>query len=343
MRRRKLWGDISTAILALVLAVIVWVNATYQSDRPREDFFPKPIPIEVLNAPSGLVVTNNPPNSVRVKLKAFASSWQTLTVNDFRAVADWSGLTEGTHAVPVKVTCFDRTVSIISVHPDTIYVRLERLERKLKEVAVELKDREEVPLGYRVNAPEVDPDLVAVEGPASAVEKVAKLKVSLSLANQRAPFERVLTPVPVDEFGYPVTGVTLSPQTVTVKVNIEKKHNYREVVVRARTKGQPARGYFVSGVSVVPSTVTVIGPPSVIDKMGGLVDTKEEIDITGATRMVAQRVPLDLPEGVFVLGAQEGEPFEVLVTVDIAPVMGGTTVELPIKVRRLRKGLVADL
>lgn len=340
MRRRVLDG-VGTVVLALILGVIVWVNATYQSDRPREDLFPEPIPVQVLGAPSGSVATNDPVQNVSVRIRAFSSSWATLTADDFSATADWGGLTEGMHPVPIKVACSDRTTTIMSVHPRTAYVRLESIKKELKDVAVELLDRDEVPLGYRVYSPDVDPDLVSVEGPASVVDRVARVAASVSLLNQRASIDRVVELTPVDEDGRPVTGVALSPQAASVRVAIEKKQNYREVAVRARTKGQPARGYFVSGVSVVPATVTVVGPPGIIDTMAGLVDTKDEVDVTSATRMIAERAELDLPVGVSTLGAAEGEPAEVLVTVEIDAVTGGTTVELRLDTRRLQDGLIA--
>ena len=51
---KKGLDNIGSAILALVLATVVWVNATYTSDRPREDYYPLNIPIEVVNIPLGL-------------------------------------------------------------------------------------------------------------------------------------------------------------------------------------------------------------------------------------------------------------------------------------------------
>jgi len=341
--QRKIWDDIGTAVLALVLAIIVWVNATYQADRPREDMFGTAVPIEVLGAPVGLVATNNPTTEVQIKIKAFSSSWDVLSVTDFSVTADWTGLEPGMHAVPVNATCSDRTTTIIDVHPSTVYVRLEEVKKEPKEVAVELLNRDNVPIGYRVYAPIIEPALVTVDGPASAVDRVANLRVSLSLLGQSTSIDRVVEPVPIDDQGQLVTGVTLSPKEVRVQVTVEKKQNYREVVVRARTVGQPAKGYFVIGVDVVPASITVVGPPTVIDAMGGLVDTMSEIDITGATRLTAARMELDLPEGVTVLGAQEGQVYTVLVTVGVDAVTGGTTVELPLTIRKVQEGLVPKL
>lgn len=341
--RRKIWDDVGTALLALVLALIVWVNATIEGDEPKEGIFPDPIPIHVLDAPSDLIDTNNPTEHIKVTIKTFTSIWEGLEAADFSAVADWRTLGEGMHAVPIEVTCSDPTVNLLSIHPSTVYVRLEPVKRELKEVTVDLQDRDQVPLGYRVYLPETEPDLVTIEGPASAVDRVARIAVSVSLLNKTDSVERLVEPVPVDEGGKPVEGVNLTPQTVTVKVAIEKKQNFREVAVRARTKGQPARGYFVSGVDIVPSTITIVGPPNVIDTMGGLVDVKGEIDVTGATRMLADKMALDLPGGVSVLEAKEGETFTILVTVWIDAVTGGTTVELHLEARKLQEGLVVKL
>ena len=339
----KLRDNLGSAMLALVLALIVWVNAVYQNDRPYEDYFPEQIPIEILNAPSGLAATNDPATSVRVQVRAFSSRWAALTTADFSATMDWSGLVEGMNTVPVQVTCADPTVTILGVQPQAVYVRLERIRRVTEDITVELQDRNEMPLGYTIGDPVVTPSTVTVEGPASTVDRVTQVQLPLSVLNQRAGFERDVALVALDESGAEVTGVTISPATAHVQLDIVKSENYREVAIRARTTGQPARGYFVSGVNVVPATVTLVGTADVIEAMGSLVDTATEIDVTGATRMLAERMELDIPSGVSVLGATEGETYTVLVTVSIDAVTGGSTVELPIQTRKLQEGLTAKL
>jgi len=341
--RRNLWDDLGTVVLAVGLALVVWVNATYQSDRPREALFPEPIPIQVLNAPIGLTVTNDADEYVSVRIKAFASSWASLTASNFSATADWSGLTEGVHPVSVKVTCSDPTVTIVSTQPESVYVRLERLRKEFASVTVELEDMDDMPLGYAVGSPQVDPEVVRVEGPESAVERVARIVAVISLAGQRTSLDRMVEARPLDKEGNLAAGVRLMPKTVRVSLEVEKKLNYREVAVRARTKGQPARGYFVSSVDVDPDTVTVVGPPAVIAAMAGLVSVKGEVDVTGATRMVAERMEFDLPEGVSVLTEREGDQPKALVTVGIDAVTGGTTVELTLRATRLGEGLMVRL
>lgn len=339
---RKFWGGLGTVSLALVLAIIVWVNAIYQNDRPREDFYGEALSVQVLNAPAGFVATNNPSQSVRVRIRAFSSTWVTLSASDFDVSADWKNLREGLHSVPVQVSCSNRTVTVLSIHPETIYVRLEPVQQITETIIVDLRDQDAIPLGYAVGLPQATPNQVRLSGPASVVDSVVRVAVSVSVMNQRATIERVMEPIPLDENGRAVSGLTIEPSSVAVRVAIEKKEGFREVAVRVRTKGQPERGYYVSSLSVVPASVTLVGPPAVIEKLSSLVDVIGEIDISGATRMIAARMALSLPDGVSVVGANEGVPYEVLATVGVDAVTGGTTVELPLVAHRLQEGLSAQ-
>jgi len=336
---RKLIDALGTILLSLVLAVIVWVNAIYQVDKPNEDWFPELVHIDFINVPAGLALRNTPQDYVKIRLKAFESSWQSLTTSSFRAVADWAGLGEGTHPVSVKVTCSDRTVTITGTQPETIYVQLERTIKAALEVTVNAQDLDQVPAGYAVDTPEVTPRFISVEGPFSLVEQVRSVVATLSLAGRRSSLTTKVQPQALDGEGAAVRGVQLSPSEVTVNVGIEQKLNYREVAVRGAITGQPARGYYVSSVEVDPATVTVVGPPAVIADMGGLVSTLGEIDVSGETRLLAKRLPLDLPEGVT---PQDGRK-DVLVTVGIDPIMSGMTVQLPLEMRNIPDGLRGKL
>ncbi len=341
--RQRLVDHLGSVLLALVLAIIVWVNAIYQTDRPREDVFPEPIPIEHINRPEHLIAVNDPPETVRVRIRTFTSSWPSLTSKSFRAVADWSGVSEGSNEVPVKVSSTDRTVSVLRVQPSVLTAEMEQLEMNVRNVDANLEGIEDLPLGYSVELVGVEPDAVTLKGPASRVGQVERLVAFVSLVNMREPGERNVPVVALDGDGRPIEGVSTSPEAVTVSFDIQRRLNYREVAVRARTVGNPARGYFVSSVNVDPATITVVGPPAIIATMPGLVSVDGEVDVSGATRMVAARLGLDLPSGVSVLAEGEEQPQEILVTVGIDAVMGGTTVEMPLQIRKLSEGMAATL
>lgn len=343
VRRQNGFAEqLGSLLLALVLGVVVWVNATYEADPPRQDVFGTPVPIQALNLDSSLAVTNNPSRTTSVEIRAFTSSWERLSAASFMATADLGGLGPGVHQVPVNVTCVDNTVDIISARPDTLQVQLEPLMQRSMTVTVELEDVDTLPLGYSAQVSDINPLVITLHGPQSRIDQVAKVVARVSLEGAREPASVEVNLVAVRADGSQVEGVNVLPETASVSYDIARRFNYREVAVRARTEGTPARGYFVSNVRVDPDIVTLLGPPAIISDMPGVVSTEGAVDISGASRMVAQRLPLDLPEGVSVLSETDGTLEEVLVTVEIDPVMGGTTLEVPLVARRRSPDLLAE-
>lgn len=340
---KKGLDNIGSAIIALVLATVVWVNATYASDRPREDYYPQNIPIEVVNIPKGLTLTALPENSARVRIRAFSTSWSTLTASSFKATVDLANRVPGVATAPVRVTCSDRLVSVIETQPQTIYVELELLQAVSMTVEAGLVNVEDLPLGYSAAISMVSPSLVTVEGPARLITQVTTISAPVSLIGQRASGERTVELKALDKTGIILTGLIIKPQSVVVTFDIERKLNYREVAVRALTTGHPAQGYYVAGITVDPGTVTVVGPPAVVASMPGLVSTKTVIDVTGVTKTFIQRLPLDLPDGVTIYSVETPPRQDVFVSVEIAPYLGGSTIEVPLKTRKLTAGLVARL
>ena len=120
----------------------------------------------------------------------------------------------------------------------------------------------------------------------------------MSLLDKSESIDQDVVLIALDANGEIVGGVTIYPEKTHVSIELEQTLTSREVAVRASTTGQPARGYFISGLSTDPATITVIGPPSIVEDMSGLISTVSEIDVTDATRMIAERLELDLPDEV---------------------------------------------
>ena len=217
---------VGTAMLALALSLIIWVNAVYQMDRPREDVFPYAIPIEVLGKPEDLAAERIHRDCAGTHSR-FASSWDMLTAEDFVATVDFSELTTGVHVVPINVVVSDPTVTITSIHPQALNVRVERLATSLRPVEITLVGQDDIPLGYRASEPVINPDEVTVSGPASALVDVISVVGEVVVSGQRADIDRVISLKPVGRDGQIVESVDVSPSTVRVQV-VEKREDYRE-------------------------------------------------------------------------------------------------------------------
>ena len=96
-------------------------------------------------------------------------------------------------------------------------------------------------------------------------------------------------------------------------------------------------GYWVSNITVNPSTATIVGSPDAMAKVAGFVETVP-IDITGATADLSRRAVLSLPEGLSVLN-NEG----ITVQVSVTPLLGGQTVRRKVTIQGLVRGLTATV
>jgi YbbR domain-containing protein len=336
---RALTSNLSSALLALFLAVVVWVVAVYEKSPPRTDFFPTGIPIKVINLGERLLISGPIPTECNVRLRALASTWQELKPEDLEATVDLEQLQAGQHEVPIAVKTLKEGVVLLGAEPAQVTISLEETDTRRVRVKVRVLDQESVPLGYTSGLPVVSPEQVTISGAKNLVAQVTEAVVELSLKNARETVVKQEAPLLQDGEGNPVHGLTISPQTVTASVVIERQVGYRDVTVRAVTEGAPASGYWISNISVEPALVTVYGQQSVIESLPGYLDT-QPIDVQGATRDVIKRVALALPEGVLVLGEGAGKE-GILVQISIEPLLGGQTVRRELDIQNLRSGLKA--
>jgi YbbR domain-containing protein len=339
----RLWqgfvSNLSSALLALFLAVVVWVVAVYETAPPRTAPFPAPLSISVINLGENLTISNNVPRETRITVRALGDTWDELRASDFEATVDLAGLEAGQHDLPVGVTTAEEEVSILGVDPAVITLDLQEVAERKVRVRVKLLDEESIPLGYTFRVPVVTPEQVTVTGAKASTEMVAEAVVEVSLLNARDTVSQQLTPALLDEDGNRVLGLSVSPPTVATRVVVERQVGYRDVTVRATTEGSPAAGYWISNISVEPVLVTVYGQQSGIEALPGFLDT-EPIDVQEATNDVIKRVPLALPEGVLVLGEGSGDE-GILVQISIQPLLGGQTIRSELEIRQLSFGLTA--
>lgn len=339
----KLWRgfiyNLSSALLALFLAVVVWVVAVYETHPPHKEKFPSDIPIQILDLGEDLVISDPVATGAEITVLALEDTWEELESNDFEATIDLLGLEAGQHKVPVTVTTLKEGVTILKVEPESITINLQEIaERKIR-VRVKVLDQESIPLGYISRLPVATPEQITVTGPKTSVEEVAEAVVEVSLKNARDTVVDQEVPTLLDAAGEKIQGLTVSPPIVVVKVVIERQVGYRDVTVRATMQGAPASGYWISNISVEPALVTVYGQQSEIEALPGFLDT-EPIDVDGAENDIVRRVPLALPEGVLVLGEGAGEE-GVLVQISIQPLFGGQTIRSELELQGLRFGLKA--
>ena len=334
---RRMLQSLSTMLLSIILATMIWFVAVREQNPPVEDTYPQSIPLEVVNLPAGTTSFGEVPDRVSLRLRAPQSSWDELTPAKFRAWIDLEGLAPGLHDVPVNVEVSDRAVVVVEPRPSSVNVRLEPLVQNQFPVEVEVLDS--APLGYIARTPAVDPITVTVSGPETLVDQVVQVWSEVYLRGAKESVERTVDLAARDEEGSVLTGLQISPPKAHVSVPVDQRFGYRDVSVSVVLDGEVAPGYWINNIDVDPSTITVVGGPATLNKIPGFVETNV-LDVTGATDDIVERVTLNLPPGVSVVQPESQGADNVggvLVTVEVSAIEGGKTVQSPVTFQGLRE------
>lgn len=314
--------SIPTLLLSFALAIAVWISAVTAADPTEQRLFPRPVTIERINLDPSLVISSDVPTQATVTISAPSSIWDRM-INDrspVRAWIDFAGLGPGEHTLPVEVRTMQafQPSKVVNQSPQMVNVVLERLVTK--EFPIRLIRRGEPAIGYQAEEPGISQNTVTVSGPSSLVERVAEVRVVIDLTQASDTINRNVDVQVVDEKEAVVEGVNVVPEQVTLNQPITQRGGYRNVVVRVTTTGQVASGYRLTNIAPFPPNVTVFSSnPLLIDRLPGVVETSP-LDLTGLKDDIDVPLPLNLPDGVEVVGDQN-----VLVQVGVTAIEGSVT------------------
>jgi len=330
---RSIFSHFTSLVLAFLFAVVIWSVATVEENPTREGYFYELLPVELINRADDLIVYQNSVARVRVKVRTPQLLWDQLPSSAFHVSADLARLGVGEHRVPIKVQVNDSRVTVLGVEPNETKVRLEQVKTRTVTVKSDVLDAP--PVGFTFRPPTVTPAQVTVSGAAVLVDQVADISADIYLRGAKATVEREVLLQARDAQDNVISGLTISPTVVVVKVPVEQRVGYKDVSIKTTMKGAPAPGYWVSNIVVNPSTVTIVGNPEILARIPGFVETVP-LDVTNATADLNKRAVLSLPEGVSVLN-NEG----VSVQISVTPLLGGQTIRRKIVLQNLKRGQTA--
>jgi YbbR domain-containing protein len=321
-------------LASLVLAFFVWVIAISQSDPIQQRQFSQ-IPVRIEPDP-GFLVTNNPPRTVRVNVRAQSSVLDVLTPDDIVVRADLAGKKAGTYLVELQTQIARR--AIIDTQPTQITVTLEEVQAR--QVKVQSMITADPPVGFEHEAPTFSKNQVLVSGAQSQVAQVATAEVQLDLSQQRSALQQDIKLVPVDQNGKIVDGVTVDPQSVTVQVNVRQREDVKQVPVMPNILVNTLpQGYVLTSVSYSPKMILVSGSQADLATLPGTFFTAP-VDLTDRTSNFDVTVPVQLPNSNLL--ALSGQNVTVSVGIS-APTANRQFDNIPVGVIGLQKDYRAQL
>ncbi len=310
--------NLSSIILALLLAFAVWIAATLQSDPFVSQVFAH-VPLTLLYQPQDTVFFEPIAEEVEVDVRAPESVLRDLTVADFEATMNLAGVEPGEPMpVPIQVTSTSEAVRIQSVKPHEQTVHLESVDTITLSVTLDVQG--EVATGYLAARPEINPEQVAVQGPLPYLKQVVSVTGSLDIQSAKEDIRQQVVVTPRDAEGRLAPGVQWAPDRVEVLVPVVSRVGFKpDVEVVPDLQVEPAPGYRLGSVSVTPSVVTLKGPPSILNELPGFVETRP-VSATGATESLVQFSFLNVPTDVVVVDVNY-----VTVTIEVLPIQSSRT------------------
>lgn len=326
-------------LLALILAVMVWVSAVTSSDPTQEQAFPKPIPLQIIGQDPALIMVSDLPDNVNLVLSAPKSIWERLISeqNTVRAVVDLGGLSAGKHEVQIQIQVRVQPVKIVTYSPQTLTIVLEELATRT--YPIHLVERNEPAVGFEASRPQLSQSTAIVSGAKSLVDRVKEVRAVLDYASATQDIRQTLSLIALDTNGMRLEGLSISPEQVSVSVRVSQRGGYRNVVVKVIPVGRVASGYRLTNISVFPPTVTVFSTdPKLVENLPGYIETSP-LDLANARDDFDVNLSLNLPPGVQVVG----DP-TVTVQVGIAAIESSLTLtNMAVQVIGLEPGLKADV
>ncbi|MCP4140579.1 MAG: hypothetical protein GY755_09870 [Chloroflexi bacterium] len=336
---RWLGKNISTFLLAFVLATGVWIAAVNASNPDVEQDYPAPIPLEVVGQDTALVITNNYTKQITLNLRAPQSIWTQLTANDesIHAILDLSGLKPGEYSLTPQIQVGIQPTRIISFTPPSIEIKLEELVTQ--NFPINLSLDLETSIGYQAGSERLNVNEMQISGPKSLVGRVDKVQASFTKSDIREDINESLSIAALDAEGKVVRGIDLSFETVDLFIPISQEGGYRDMAVKVVVEGQVANLHRLTNITVFPLVVTVYSADTqLVNSLSGILET-EALNIDGISEDVSARLKLNLPENVSLVGDQS-----VLVKVSVEAILSSLTIsEKALEIINLDPALVAEL
>lgn len=316
--------NLSTILLAFLLAVVVWVSAVLTSDPNEERIFSRSL--TVVGQPTDLMQMNDLPTQVRVTVKAPRSILNRLNNNPalVQTWLDLSGFTSGSNQASVSVRVDDSPVRIMRIEPEQVEVVLEKQISRTLPVQLDIVG--EPPIGYRKGTATATPDKVTITGSENLVSQVENIVARLDITGLSETIQANVAVVPLNLSGETISDITISPRSISINQPITLLGGFRSVVVTVVTEGQIAPGYRLTNISVSPRTVTVFSSdPQIVADLPGFVETTP-LNLNSVNDDLEVRMQLNLPEGVELVGEES-----VLVQIGVAAIEGSVTISVPIE------------
>jgi len=184
-KKNPFLNNIGKKVLALVIAISLWLVANLQHDIEKNIA----IDVNYTNLPPGLVVVNNPPEKLNLRVRGPRSQLSSITSQNMLFTIDLSNVSSGMSKFEIGTDQITppREVQVTGVSPAEIRIEADKLAKKKVKVEPSIGPAE---TGYEiVGNPEVSPSTASIEGPKNLLSKINSITTDpVSVKGEKSKF-----------------------------------------------------------------------------------------------------------------------------------------------------------
>lgn len=289
---------------ALALAIILFFSVQAEDEKKTGSTIGDTqeiltdVPVEVFFDSKNYVVTGVP-KTVNMSIDGPSNLVQsTKFLRDFTLKLDLTELMMGEHTVRIQAENLSDKLNV-RLDPATVDVVIEEKISKSFPVEPEFNERL-LAEGYNAIRKEVEPSTIQVTGAKSVVEAISFVKVSATGdTGINKSFEQKAR-VRVLDRDLNKLSVTIEPEEVTVKVEVQE--NSKEVPIVLRQRGLPGENIVIDSVFTDTKMVTLYGPQKTLESIDEL---RVDVDVSKVKESGTVELNLPKPKGVSKLSEEK--------------------------------------
>ena len=285
-------SNMGMKVLSVSIAIFIWLLVANTNDPVVTKRFTD-IPVDIINEEAltdlGYAYEVTEGDEVTITVKGKNSIVGTLSISDFRAVADFSKLSE-VDAVPIDVTVKKYTDQLEIMLGTVNTMKIKKDEMISVSVPVNIVINGDAAEGYAPGKITGTPNLVRVTGPANLLDNAKAIIVEVDIDGIDHDVTTNIKPILYDADNKKIDSKQIAFDTPSISISIELWKT-KKVQVSVEQEGEPADGYQLTSFDYEPKEIIVAAPDDILAdlttislpavSLDGLTENYEkDIDIT---------------------------------------------------------------
>lgn len=285
-RKENIWARIICLLVACGLWVYVMTDQNPIVERSVE------VRLQQTNLPGNMMVFNVP-DKILVKVRGSRTQLSADNIDSqISAAINLKNVTEGQQSVPIAVTF--KGGEVVAVTPRDVSIYVDTVSEKKVPVTTRIVGA--VSSDMTMGTSTIIPSEVTLRGATHRIDKVNRVVAPIDVTDHTGSFQAESELVAVSDDGYDIPNMKIIPDRVMVQATMVSQMLSTNVPVKPVMSGTLPDGVVVTKTEIVPESIRVTAPPSVLKDLKE-VKTKP-VDISKLTGSSAVAAEVELPEKV---------------------------------------------